>query len=317
MCSLIRSIVSEGRRTLTHLPLYSQDFKGQTIRLRTPGSDIIDIGVPELWCIAQGANSSDAKRLGFEQADVEADHGDGRGPIVAQADYLAGLFELLVDGRLRRRIASHFDADGEEYWIRQIAVGHENDPEVAWVLVQVPDYMTFDPVAAGLVAPNTCESSIEYFAAYQILLQDFYLDQAALVLGMDINDLRKVEQVYGPKMFSLVEKMGEDARIAPNGVVAGDSFGNGHFMTSGGAMTGMVGHAFRFLEHWQRMAEGFDAELSVRLLADCIKDDTEAWLTVSAKEVRNVHLLPISKILVGINSSLRNKNAWKMGTGFC
>lgn len=275
---------ADGRMQVRIEEVTEMDFKGQTVRLRTPGSDIIDIGVPELWCIAQGANSSDAKRLGFTQFDVEHDHGDGRGPITAQADYIAGLFDLLVDGRLRRRISSHFDEEGNEYWIRQIAVGHENDPEVAWVLVQVPDDVTFDPIEAGLLPANTCESSLEYFAAYQILLQDFYLEQAALILGMEVHELKRVEQVYGPKLFSLVERMGKDARIAPNGIVAGDTFGNGHFMTSGGAMTGMIGHSFRFLEHWQRLAEGFDMDLSVRLLADRIKNDTEAWLAVSAKE---------------------------------
>lgn len=274
----------DGRLQVRIEEVVEMDMKGTTIRIRSPGSDIIDLGVPELFSIAQGARSSDARRLGFEQHDVVVDHGDGRGPVVAQADYIAGLFDLLVDGRLRRRIASHFDEDGNEYWIRQIAVGHENDPEVAWILVQVPDNMTFDPIKAGLVAPNTCESSVEYFMAYQILLQDFYLEQAALVLGMKVHELRKVEQVYGPKIFSLVECMGDDARIAPNGVIAGDSFGNGHFMTSAGAMTGMIGHSFRFLEHWQRRSEGIDMNLSINLLADRIKSDTEDWLSVSAKE---------------------------------
>jgi hypothetical protein len=52
-------------------------------------------------------------------------------------------------------------------------------------------------------------------------------------------------------MFSLIERMGDGALIARNGVVAGDSFGNGHFLTSGGAVTGMVGHSSRILRYWQ------------------------------------------------------------------
>ena len=56
--------------------------------------------------IAQGFSSSDARRLGFEQQDVKVDHNDGYGPVVAQADFLAGLVEVLVGGRLRRRISS-------------------------------------------------------------------------------------------------------------------------------------------------------------------------------------------------------------------
>src|SRR5579875_1762613 len=127
---------ADGRLRIRIEALQEFDFRGQFVRVRVPNSEAIDLGVPELFMIAQGFNSSDARRLGFEQHDVEVDHGDGRGPTVAQADFLAGLVEVLVGGRLRRRISSEFDQDGKEYWVRQIAVGHENDPEVGWVLVQ-------------------------------------------------------------------------------------------------------------------------------------------------------------------------------------
>ena len=62
--------------------------------------------------------------------------------------------------------------------------------------------------------------------------------------------------IYGPKLFSLIERVGDDALVAANGVVAGDSFGNGHFLTSGGAMTGMIGHSWRVLEYWQARDAG-------------------------------------------------------------
>ncbi|VUC32556.1 unnamed protein product [Clonostachys rosea] len=274
----------DGRLSIAIEEVTEIDFKGKLSRVRTPNTDIIHIGVPELFSIAQGFHSSDAERLGFRQKDVRVDHGDGRGEIVAQADYVAGLIEVLVDGRLRRRIASEFDKAGNEYWVRQIAVGHENDPEIGWVVVQVPDFMTLCPIEAGLVPHNTCKESPEYFAAYQILLYDFFIEQASLVLEMDPKILKGVQMVYGPKLFNLVERVGEDPQIAPNGVIAGDSFGNGHFLTSAGAMTGMVGHAYRFMEYWQRLDQGKCHESSIRHLSDQIKNDTLAWLGVSAKE---------------------------------
>ncbi len=58
--------------------------------------------------------------------------------------------------------------------------------------------------------------------------------------------------------------------IAANGVVAGDSFGNGHFLTSGGAMTGMIGHSARVLEYWQARDAGTPATNAIRQLADSI-----------------------------------------------
>ena len=268
------------------------DYKGKFRRERVPGSDVIDLGVPELFVIAQGFYSSDAERLGFKQEDVEVDHHDGRGPAVAQADYLAGLLEIWIDGRLRRRIASEFDKEGNEYWVRQIAVGHQEDPEVGWILVQVPDFKTFDPILAGLVPPGTDRKSREYVAAVQHLMRDFYLDQVSLITEISRPDLEKIQMPYGPKLFSLIEKVGADAQVASNGVVAGDSFGNGHFMTSGGAITGMIGHASRVLAYWQARDAGTSPAAAIRQLADAIKEDTDGWLQVSAQEFSQA--LPIN-----------------------
>jgi hypothetical protein len=171
-----------------------------------------------------------------------------------------------------------------EYWIRQIAVGHENDPEVGWVLVQVPDFQTFDPIESGLLPAGTDPNSPEFFASYQQLIYDYYIKQASEILEVPRQDLMKVQMIYGPTLFSLIEQVGDDPLIAPNGVVAGDSFGNGHFLTSGGAMAGMVGHSARVLEYWRSRDAGTSSADALRRLADCIKEDTHAWLQVSAKE---------------------------------
>jgi hypothetical protein len=274
----------DGRLRIRIEELEEIDFKGRFVRCRRPGTAVIDLGVPELFMVAQGFHSTDAERLGFQQHDVQVDHGDGRGPIVAQADYVAGLVELLVDGRLRRRIASEFDAAGNEYWVRQIAVGHENDPEVGWILVQVPDFQSFDPIEAELLPPGTDPSSAEFFGGYQRLLYDFFIEQSALVLDVPPEEVMRSQMVWGPKLFSLVERRGDDAQVAPNGVVAGDSFGNGHFMTSGGAMTGMIGHSARVLNYWQSRQAGLAQPRALRLLAADIARDTDAWLRTSATE---------------------------------
>jgi hypothetical protein len=274
----------DGRTRIRIEALQEFDFKGQFVRVREPNSEVIELGVPELFMIAQGFNSTDAKRLGFEQQDVEVDHKDGRGAVVAQADFLAGLVEVLIGGRLRRRISSEFDQDGKEYWVRQIAVGHENDPEVGWVLVQVPDFKTFNPIESGLLPTGTDPDSPEFFASYQHLIYNYYMEQAADILEIPKQDLMKVQMIYGPTLFSLVERVGADPQIAANGVVAGDSFGNGHFLTSGGAMTGMVGHSARVLEYWQARDVGLSPTEAIRQLVDSIREDTHAWLQVSARE---------------------------------
>lgn len=274
----------DGKISITAEEVEELDFKGKLTRVAAPGSKDITINAPDLCVIAQGFNSIDAKRLGFTQRDVRVDHHDGQGPVVAQADYLAGFIDVLVDGRLRRRIASAFDDSGNEFWVRQIAVGHEGDPQVGWVLVQVPDYLTFDPVAAGLVSHDVAHDSPKYFAAHQRLLTDFYMCEASKVLGVAENELRGVRMAYGPKLFSVVEKVGTDPRVATNVLVAGDSFGNGHFLTSGGAMTGMIGHSMAVKSYWEDVDNGMDEENAKNILAETIKQGTHDWLEQSAKE---------------------------------
>lgn len=274
----------DGRIRIQIETLQEFDYQGRFLRVRLPGSPIIDLGVPKLFVIAEGYHSTDAERLGFQQHDVAVDHGDGRGSVVAQADFVAVDMMLRIDGRLRRRISSTFGPDGCEYWLRQIAVGHENAPEIAWVLVQVPDYKVFDPVAEGMLPEGTESNSPEFVAAYRHILYDFFLEQAAGILELSVHELRHVTVLYGPKLFSLVERVGDDPRIAVNGVIAGDSFGNGHFLTSGGAMTGMCGHATRVLEYWQTLSRGVQPEEAIVQLAAGIKADTDAWLAVSAPE---------------------------------
>lgn len=283
---------SDGRKRIYVEEVRELDYGGRFHRSRVPGTEVIDLGVPEVFMIAQGFNSSDADRLGFVQETVKVDHNDGRGPSVAQADYLAGALELHVGARLRRRIASEFDEHGNEFWVRQLAVGHECDPEVGWILVQVPDFKRFDPVKVGLVAPGTPKESKDYVSAYQHLLRDYYLEQVALVTEIPKDDLANIQSPYGPKMFSLIEKVGASALIAPNGVVAGDSFGNGHFLTSGGAVTGMVGHAYRMYEYWKQRDGGADPDTAIAKLAESIKEDTNGWLLVSAREFSQA--LPIN-----------------------
>ncbi|HUX12512.1 MAG TPA: hypothetical protein VMW87_05765 [Spirochaetia bacterium] len=274
----------DGRIGFRVEALQELDYKGKFVRVRRPGSQIMEIGVPELFMIAQGAHSTDAERLGFKQEDVAVDQKDGRGPVVAQADYLAGLIEAYVGGRLRRRISTELDEDGQEYWVRQIAVGHEEDPEVGWCLVQVPDFKTFDPIKEGLVPEGTDMQSPEFFAAYDTLLYDFYAQQVGDVLEMTKDEVKKIQTVYGPKLFTLIERVGADALLAANGVVAGDAFGNGHFLTSGGAMTGMIGHSWRVYEYYLAREAGVPHVEAIRTLADKIKEDTHSWLHVSAKE---------------------------------
>ncbi|GAA3301837.1 hypothetical protein GCM10020218_096330 [Dactylosporangium vinaceum] len=89
---------------------------------------------------------------------------------------------------------------------------------------------------------------------------------------------------YGPKLFTITERIGEGRprRAQRGGRGRLVSAHNGHFLQSGGVLTGMTGHAWRVLEFWQALDAGTDERAAVRRLADAIKTDNEAWLEHSA-----------------------------------
>ncbi|MCO5969052.1 MFS transporter [Actinoallomurus soli] len=272
----------DGRVRIRVEAVRELDYKGSFRRVRVPNSEIVDLGTPRLFMIAQGADSRDARRLGFQQQPVCIDHGDGRGPVPAESDYLAGNVDIYLGDRIRHRVASDFDADGNEYWVRQVAIGHEGDAQIGWVLAEVPEYVTFDPILAGLVPPGTPKGSKRFFAGHQFLLRKYFLDQISLITEIPRDEMERNQLSYGPKLFTITERVGQDALVAPNGVVAGDSFGNGHFLHSGGVITGLVGHAWRVLRYWQAVDAGTDERTAIRRLADEIKADTDDWVAHSA-----------------------------------
>jgi hypothetical protein len=93
-------------------------------------------------------------------------------------------------------------------------------------------------------------------------------------------------RVVTPVLFTVRAQMGRDALVAPNGVVVGDSFGNGEFLTSGGINTGVIGHAYRVRQYWQDRDHGADPAAAIATLAGSIKRDTGDWLAQSAEQFR-------------------------------
>jgi hypothetical protein len=147
-------------------------------------------------------------------------------------------------------------------------------------------FLHFEPIEHGRLAPGTDAGSPEYVASHIQLLHEFFIEHAAAVLDLPKDEVRKVTMIYGPNLFSVVERKGDSALVAVNGIVGGDSFGNGHFTSGGGAMTGMIGHAGRVLAYWQSRSKGMSTLDAINQLACGIKEDTEAWLEASATEFR-------------------------------
>ncbi|BCL14546.1 hypothetical protein [Micromonospora sagamiensis] len=267
---------ADGRLRVRIEAIRELDEKGTYRRIRARGTELLDLGTPGLIMVAEGVESTDAKRLGFTQERVTIDHQDGRGPILAQADYIVGLIAVNVAANSRQRIASAFDKQGNEYWVRQMTLGHDGFSETGWTILEVPDYRTFDPIQAGMVPAGTRRDSVEYFGAHRYLIRDYFLDQVSLLTEIPRRELVRTLSLATPKLVSNVERIGRDALVASNCVIAGDSFGNGSFLLSRGSTTGMIGHAARVYRYWQARDEGTGHETAVRQLADGIREDTAA-----------------------------------------
>jgi EmrB/QacA subfamily drug resistance transporter len=276
----------DGRTRVRIEAVVELDGKRSYRRVRAPGTKVLDLGVPELFMIAEGVQSSDAARLGFRQEPLLIDHMDGRGPVRAEADYLAGVMTIYVDSQRRSRISTETDRDGNEYWVRQVMIGHEDDAEVAWIIVEVPEFRTFDPILAGIASPDAPIDSAEYFGGFQHLVQQYFLDHATVLTGLPRFEVARMSMAARPVLITVRAGMGRDALITPNGVVAGDTFGNGDFLTSGGINTGMIGHAFRVRQYWQDRDRGVEAAEAIATLAGSVKGDTSAWLAQTAEQFR-------------------------------
>ncbi|HVE12174.1 MAG TPA: hypothetical protein VNI01_02155, partial [Elusimicrobiota bacterium] len=255
-----------------------------------PGTLPIALGTPVRFALTAGFGGGlDAKTLGYKQKDVVYQDAASGEPIAAKQHWIAVEVTANTGGKLIRRVATAIDPKtGDRHTVRQINVGHENTPNVTWVPVQIPDFMEFDPIAAGKVPAGTPTGSKEYRAAAQKLLYDYTVSQIAAVTYRPEADIRRMRMFYGPNAFTLQEKIGESARVASNGTVAGDLMGNGHFLTSGGAMTGMIGHTLCFLRYWDNLAKGVPQDVAAKILEEGIKAGSEAWLHVSQKEFSNL-----------------------------
>lgn len=267
---------------------------GRPKTVRAPGTEAIDLGIPKLFSITTGANPGpEAKSLGYVQREVAYTDPKSGQTLAAQQNWIVGEVSANVGGQLIRRISTATDPEtGEKQTVRQITVGHESADRIAWTLIQVPDFVSFDPVKRGKVPEGTSPKSPEFAKAAQDLVYHYFLSEAAGVLHIPPEQIKEMRMVFGPNAFTLTEKLGDDAKLAANGVVSGDLMGNGHFLTSGGSMTGMIGHGQRVGQFWQNLDKGVDEGVALRKLADDIRTDSQAWLHVSAKEFFDV--LPVN-----------------------
>jgi MFS family permease len=289
----------DGRIRVRVEAIRELDRRNSYSRVRDPHGVVIDLGVPELLVVAEGTEGPDARRLGLRQQPVMIDY--GHGPVPAEVDYIMGSVGVLLDGVCRRRIASVLDAQGQEHWVRQTVEGHETYADVAWTLIEIARGHLFDPVGAGMVSRFTPKRSRRYRGALRYLSRDYFTQHIAHVLEMPVSYLRWVFSIFGPRIVRVQERIGENAQVGTNAVVAGDSFGIGIPLEGRGPITGMVGHGSRVGRYWYDRDRGVAAEEAMERLATGIKEDTEAWIAASEPDFAQPGPPPAAEVLEKAN----------------
>ncbi len=234
-------------------------------------AETIDLGVPELFLVTQ---RGDARRRGLCDRVVEVDHHDGRGPVPARADFAAGWVHARSGGLCRRRVATQRCEDGDAYWVHQLLLALQGDPAPAWCVLQVPTFVAFEPdgaIASAAGAPAD--------AARRAALRTFFVEHAGQLLGTS-----EVVALGEPALIRVTERLGDDARVAANGIVAGDALGCGHPLCGGEPIVAIAGHGARVLGYWRDRDGGATAERAIRSLADAARRDTEAWIRFGAAD---------------------------------
>ena len=264
--------------------------KNQPRKTNAPISDgeAIDLGVPDLCLFAVGSSEQRLTELGAKQVSVTYDDLPGHeGTETALASaFLAGNFDLQLDGTHRRRIASAYAPDGREFWVRQIAVGHEDDPEVCWVLVEKPPFLSFEPAERIALPLDFDQDSPKYRALENQLRYEYYLGQVALVLNIDEEEVAELELNFGPEEFLNTDKVVEDVRLSPNAIVFGDSTGVANVGVSGGATVGLALHGPALLRFFDSQTgdDPVPREQALTRLAEELREATLAWIKMSKIE---------------------------------
>jgi hypothetical protein len=251
-----------------------------------PATESTELGVPELILVDE-TDGPVAPWLGFTATAVLVDRADGRGPVPAQADWVAGPFDAGEPGLPRRRVAAEFDEDGDEYWVHQLASADVDRPDRGWALLQVPEFWWFDPVAAGTVPAGTAPDSAAYLAGYQRLLAGFASDRIPALLGRPCRPGHGGADRGGvapsqpgpsgqPWLLPAVARAGARADVAGNAVVIGRALGSGPVPDGREAIVGLLGHAPRVLRYWQDRDAGAGPTAALRRLADGVLQDTRA-----------------------------------------
>lgn len=248
---------------------------------RKAGTKPLSLGAADLTAIAEGTNSSSATRLGHAPKDVV--YSDLSGSVgvetVARKRVFSGRLGIPVGPVLRNRIDEVHDENGKPYWLRQQLVGGKKE-HGAWVLVEVPEHQSFDPLAAGKVPVGTAPTSLEYRSAQAVLMKSFYLEQAALVLDTTPETLRDVPLTFGPNLFTLTKRESTDVVVASNAVITGDRVATG-FFGYGGAMTGAISHTEALASYFDAVDAGADVPSALQDLSSELIAGSKAWVRLS------------------------------------
>ncbi len=252
--------------------------------------DAIDLGVPDLFLVGEGAGSTTRKMIGgFESLEV--------GP---NTRYIAGYVKGITlssrpdpetglgggkAGVVRRSLRTENieGADGTKTAValRAIAISPENLKDI-WALAEVDPRLDFDK-------PESIKAFFHKDMPKEEAVKSYYAQHISKLTGRGEDEIKNAMFDYGPTPFVLQSKItGAAPDNAQNVQMIGDAKANSHFLTSFGAVGGSTNTPIALRQYYSDLDNGLHPDLARATLAKRIDINAVAWVRNGLKEFTGV-----------------------------
>jgi len=252
--------------------------------------EAIDLGVPDLFLVAEGAGSSTRNMIGgFEWQEV--------GP---NTRYIAGYVKGITlssrpdpdtglgggkAGVVRRSLRTENieGADGTKTAValRSIAISPENLKDI-WALAEVDPRLDFDK-------PESIKAFFHKDMPKEEAVKSYYAQHISKLTGRGEDEIKNAMFDYGPTPFVLQSHItGPAPDNAQNVQVIGDAKANSHFLTSFGAVGGSTNTPIALRQYYADLDNGLHPDIARATLAKRVDINAVAWVRNGLKEFTGV-----------------------------
>lgn len=238
-----------------------RSVKGLAVTKGQPDKELVDLGTPALVVVSEGGRSATRDALGIETA-----------PTSPMERHVAGVVKTELGGAMSK----NYQGDGT---VNGTVTGSMNRRGAmqTWIVSKIaPDTLLEPNSVKGL---KLDPKSPEYREQQQVMVEEYFRDQAALVMEMPKDQLGAIEgPIEGTRVaaFTIQQRISTKA-TAGNVLMMGDAVGNGHWSVGGGMQTAAIAHTERLKHLLLDLDMGKDKVAAMERYGAGVLEDTLAW----------------------------------------